>query len=360
MPTQTFRQVTIVGNAQQRGRSYGEQLADEILQTVKVYRELLPRSDDFLLAGGERVRNYLKSLDPNLGGDLVAEIDAIGEAIRGRYDFDARWLYALNARTELLGLGVDECTSVCFQETGLLGQNWDWARALEERVVFMTIVPDDGPTIWMLTEPGIIGKIGMNSSGVGACLNILRCRRDSLPIDGLPIHLVLRAILNSESLNEARETLMAYHIDTASNILAGDGAGACFDVEFAGTEQRWLAYDAAVTLHTNHYCADGTHLNAGFEDELQSSFNRYARGSELVSKLSAFGLAEMDELLCDQSGDLPINREYVPYAGFPPQHTVGTVATLLMDLRNRQLYLRRGPYRPDQDLVEMPLGSPIS
>ena len=75
---------------------------------------------------------------------------------------------------------------------------------------------------------------------------------------------------------------------------------------------------------------------------------------ELLDELSTYDLAEMDKLLCDQSGDLPINRAYVPYDGFPPRHTVGTVATLLMDLRNRQLLLRRGPYRSDQELIQMP------
>lgn len=356
MPTQTFRQVTIAGNAQQRGRSYGEQLANEIIETVGVYRELLPRSDQELLTGGERVRDCLQMLDTKLAADFVTEIDAIGEAVRalGNSDLDTRWLYALNARTELFGLGVDECTSVYFRDTALQGQNWDWACTLEPLVVFMTIVPDDGPTIWMLTEPGIIGKIGMNSAGVGTCLNILRCRRKALPTDGLPVHLVLRTVLNSQSLDEARRTIESYHVDTASNILAGDGTGACFDVEFAGEEKKWLPCDEAVTLHTNHYCVDGPDLNAGFEADLQSSFNRYDRSSELLGKLSAYDLAGMDELLCDQSGELPINREYIPYDNFPPQHTVGTVATLLMDLRNRRLFLRRGPNRSDQDLVEMP------
>lgn len=52
----------------------------------------------------------------------------------------------------------------------------------------------------MITEAGIIGKIGCNDAGIGVCLNALRtstCRNK------VPIHLELRAILDSSTFSEA-------------------------------------------------------------------------------------------------------------------------------------------------------------
>ena len=74
-------------------------------------------------------------------------------------------IYALNARSEILALPAQECTALCFPDARLLGQNWDWAQDLEELAVLMRIVRSDGHRILMLTEPGMIGKIGMNSAG---------------------------------------------------------------------------------------------------------------------------------------------------------------------------------------------------
>ena len=89
-------------------------------------------------------------------------------------------------------MGANVCTALCFQPTALLGQNWDWSSQLENLAVLLQIRVSENMTIQMLTEPGIIGKIGMNSQGIAACLNILLLNK---PLDGVPIHIVLRSIL---------------------------------------------------------------------------------------------------------------------------------------------------------------------
>jgi len=361
-----FRQVTIAGSATERGRSYGEQLANEILATVAVYQELLPLPAKEVLRRGRQARAYLLGTGDLRLAEFVAEIDAMCEAICRTSDsaFDAAWLYALNARTEILGLGVDECTALYLRRAACLCQNWDWVERLEQLAVFLTVVPDDGPTIWMLTEPGIIGKIGMNSRGIGVCLNILRCQRAERPAGGLPIHLVLRMILNANSLDEARQVIGTQFIDTTSNILAGDRHGTCFDVEFAGTEQHWSSCQDEITLHTNHYCVEGTPLNDGFEDDLQSSFRRYERAQALTTattgslddpNIDDLDIDDLDRVLSDRSGPLPINRVYESYPQFPSSYKVGTVATLLMDLKQQRFFVRRGPVAPEHKRVEMPL-----
>jgi isopenicillin-N N-acyltransferase-like protein len=47
------------------------------------------------------------------------------------------------------------------------------------------IIRPDGHQLIQLTEPGILGKIGMNSAGVGVCLNILAAGLPGYHIGGL-------------------------------------------------------------------------------------------------------------------------------------------------------------------------------
>ena len=60
---------------------------------------------------------------------------------------------------------------------GLLAQNWDWHPDLRASTVVWIVEHDDR---WFatLTEAGILAKIGLNSAGLGVCLNILRTTAD--------------------------------------------------------------------------------------------------------------------------------------------------------------------------------------
>ncbi len=45
---------------------------------------------------------------------------------------------------------------------------WDWDREMEDLAVILDIVNEDGHRIMTMTGPSMIGKIGMNSCGLGA------------------------------------------------------------------------------------------------------------------------------------------------------------------------------------------------
>ncbi|TBU36645.1 hypothetical protein BD309DRAFT_1085098 [Dichomitus squalens] len=109
-------------------------------------------------------------------------------------------IVALNARSEIaLGQWDDGCTSLAWRlrdsagsgfERQLLGQNWDWRVGVGKNLAMVSIEQDGKPKIWMVTEPGIVGKIGFNSSSVGVLLNAIRARPISTSL--LPIHCLLR------------------------------------------------------------------------------------------------------------------------------------------------------------------------
>jgi isopenicillin-N N-acyltransferase-like protein len=73
--------------------------------------------------------------------------------------------------------GPNECTSLFCPTNGILAQNWDWDKTLESLMFVQKITRPDRHQLIQLTEPGILGKIGMNSAGLGVCLNILSTGR---------------------------------------------------------------------------------------------------------------------------------------------------------------------------------------
>ena len=82
-----------------------------------------------------------------------------------------------------------------------------WLPSQKANLVACHITQPGKPSISMITEAGIIGKIGLNDRGVGVTLNAIRAV--GVRFDALPTHLALRAALEAESRKEAVEMLEA-------------------------------------------------------------------------------------------------------------------------------------------------------
>jgi len=253
------------------------------------------------------------------------------------------WLYALNARTELaLTNQSGECTAMVFPQHKIIGQTWDWAQALEDNSVVMEIQFPSGHKILQLTEAGIIGKIGLNNRGLGLTLNILWLL-DSVLI-GVPIHIVLRAVLESQTLDGARNAINRSGGGKASNIIVAQ-AGRAFDVEFDGIGSIYHVIQDEVYTHTNHYIHSAKiQLD---ETERANSIARYKNAVEELSKVQDFTAQEMISILSDQS-----NGEDSILAAYKLDTQIGmgscgTLATVVMDLEKRSMKVRKGnPYSP--------------
>lgn len=96
---------------------------------------------------------------------------------------------ALNVRTEImfglftdnpeLAVESDACTSLSLKtrDSSFLGQNWDWQIQQSHNLVVCQISqPEtDIPRLSMVTEAGVIGKIGINDKGVGVGMKVRCC-----------------------------------------------------------------------------------------------------------------------------------------------------------------------------------------
>jgi len=328
-----FPEIKISGTPRERGYAHGEYLSAEIEATIDIYATLFKKSSAEIFDRAKHFRRVIYEYNP----EYCEEIDAIAAGAKIN---DPLWIYALNSRSEILALDpnvhANECTALCFRSSSLMGQNWDWSRQLEELAVLMAIGISEEHTIHMLTEPGIIGKIGLNSYGVGTCLNILLINK---PLNGVPIHIVLRAILESQTIEEAKKKIQRSGNGKASNILFGDQSGNFNFVEFAGDETYLSESRNQCLVHTNHYLERPINPNAG---DFRNSYTRYQIANEKTSTLSKFTIDEMKKILTDRSHhEFPIWRSYIHNDNLPE---VGTVATVIMDLKAKQLHVRKGNY----------------
>ncbi len=326
-----FPEIKISGSPEELGYAHGAALASQIEANIDFYAKVFKKPQGAIFERARHFREVIRAYQPA----YCQEIEAIAAGARIR---EPLWIYALNARSEILALTpsgtIQECTALYFRPSAVLGQNWDWARPAEETTVLMQVRVTPDLTIQMLAEPGIIGKIGLNSYGVGACLNILLVDK---PLDGVPIHIVLRAVLESRTLGEARAAMQRAGFGKASNILCGDREGNCLDMEFAGDESFLLQPDGPAMVHTNHYL--GKPLNAETEN-FHNSNRRYQVARARAATLTDFSLDEMKAILSDRSDpEYPIWRAYQPDEDLLD---VGTVATIVMDLKAGKLHVRKG------------------
>jgi isopenicillin-N N-acyltransferase-like protein len=182
--------------------------------------------------------------------ELVAELE--GDSSAAQVPLSA--LVRLQARTELMG--GPECSLI--GRPGAVSQNWDWH-------------PDVVPLVWVveqpggrwfatLTEAGMVGKIGLSSAGLAFGLNFLRCSLDG-GLGGVPIHVLLRVLLDrTETLEDAVSLLASARVSASSSITVAS-AGEVVTVEVSPGGARVLRGPELV--HTNHFLAE---LPAGARD----------------------------------------------------------------------------------------------
>lgn len=326
-----FPEITISGAPFERGVQHGTQLRREIGETIAFYRSVFSLSEEQIT---ERT-SYFQAVIREFNQDYYDEIMGIASGA----NIDPLWIVALNSRTELLSSSHStvskECTSLFFSEQAILGQNWDWGKAIEPLTVLMKIIRPDGHTIRMLTEPGIIGKIGMNNHGLGVCLNILN---NGKVLDGVPIHVILRAILDCQTLAEVNSLLTQHALGKASNVMVGDAKGNGFGLEFCSEKTYQLQGEPDYLLHTNHYL--GEEINSPNNPDFNSSYARFTKATELLSACNQKGAHEMQAILSDDSNAaLPIYRDYVPSKLLKED---GTIFTIVMKLAKQKMHIRKG------------------
>lgn len=320
------RHIEIGGTPREIGLAHGQQLAAEIASTIAIYRHAFNLPEHRIVSEAARFAEIIAAYAPALG----EEIDAIAQGA----DQPAHWIYALNARSELMAASVGECTSIYFPETGVIGQTWDWMEQLEPLFAVLTIQREKGHALITVTEPGIVGKIGLSSAGTGVCLNFMGAATRQT---GVPIHVVLREMMEAENLAHARRRMDNAGTGRSGHILVGSADEGGFSQEFVGDQISRTEIAHRPFAHTNH-CLQ---LTAEEEEVRVNSEARLSTAEALVGQAATADLDTVKRILSDESHPTHrICRPFGPLSGM----TIGTVCTVAMDLRECRLDVRGGPH----------------
>jgi isopenicillin-N N-acyltransferase like protein len=329
-----------------RGLCHGRMARDQVVASLRTYRRLFK---DFVGIEWEDAKRIGLRYARPIGAyapDLLEEIRGVAEGSGN----DLAEILALNSRSEiaLSARLVDGCTAFAAFGTAtaggdvLLCQNWDWRASQREAFVVLLIEREDRPAITMLTEAGIIGKIGFNSAGLGACLNAIVT--DQVREDGVPLHVVLRRILDSRNLGDAIQAVGAAGIASAANFLIAQDRGGALDIEAVPSDFDVLLPDRDMICHTNHLRS--LRLVAVRDlgkMVLPDSYPRLARVVRLLEERhGCLSEAEAYAILRDRdNGPDSICRREDPQD--PEGKRLQTVFSVVMNLTRRQLSVTDGP-----------------
>ncbi|GAB3468542.1 C45 family autoproteolytic acyltransferase/hydolase [Actinophytocola sediminis] len=332
----------MIPESTEHGREFGTVWRAQIERTFTGYAELfaaLGVRRDQVRDWGERALTETRSWAPLLA-DEIDDV-AAGAGL-------APWqVGALNGRTEILAAagvtGEGDCTtSVVLPGGGAAPrtvQTWDWHDTLRHAMVLRSIRPRTGFRVCTFTEFGVVGKIGVNSAGLGLHFNVLRHGSDHAGI-GVPVHVVARRILDeATTVDDAVELARSARLSASSalTVVTIDDAR-CLELSPDGVAE--LPADDFL-LHTNHFLdprlAEGERTTA----LLSTTFERLALLRDRIGALGAVDrAARVDALRAHRADGAPVCAH--PDPALPPHTRWESLATIGLDVADRRLDVHAG------------------
>ncbi len=346
-----MQRVVARGDPLARGRAYGRQAAAKVQRCIAAYREAFQHRAG--LAWRDALAHARGFEDDIAVFSPAALLEMRGIAEGAGAEFDA--ILALNCRSELMfaaarrGAVPSECTSFAVVPEAsvdghmLLGQNWDWVPFAREVCVLVEMQRDDGPDFATVVEAGMLAKVGFNSAGVGLCTNTLVSAKDA-GSRGVPYHVMLRALLDAESVAGAERILTSVDRALSANYLVADKSGAAANFEtIAGgaSAVRTTRPARGLLAHANH-----------FLDPEFAPIDAYVGNSpHSLTRLDAMRRGLAGPGLCvERMQSILRDHDHAPngICGHPdpaahPLYSRTTVASVIADLTTGDIWLTEGP-----------------
>ncbi len=249
------------GTPRNRGEVHGEQFRDKIASlyggwaygvektTGKTVAEV---SEDFVL--NTRIAQAMQTWAPGLYAELQGMASAANLPFNGFFMFNStdenEWF--LKYRGYDLDLPEARgCSSVSVAgDTRYAGQNMDIPGATEGFQVLLHIKHENSDLeSYVVSLTGMLALMGLNNTPLGVVNNSLRQLNSR--IDGLPVNVMVRALLEQNSLNEAINFIRsAPHASGQNYILASDTGAAMFECSANGA--TYIPEKDGRLFHTNH------------------------------------------------------------------------------------------------------------
>lgn len=312
-----FPFIDVSGAPYERGKQYGQQAADRVRKSAKLYGQTLivlgytsTTRNQLIMSFAKEIENfaphYLEEMRGIADGANVAVEDII--MINARTEVIAKARAEKNEKAELAG--SDGCTAALIMKersaTGNLihGQNWDWRAECVETSIVLRSRSDHGPDILTFVEAGGLSRSGLNSAGISITANYLECDRDFTQI-GVPLSLIRRKVLEQEHFAMAIKTVATTPKSCSNNIMIGMKQGFGIDFECT-TNEAFPVYIGPDNLivHANHWVstvAQTKLVDTGRSGSPESQYRDY-RVRTLLNKKEKLDRADLKQALFDNFG----------------------------------------------------------
>ena len=372
-PRAPFRSIEVAGSPRQLGIDHGRQAADLIAGSITTYQDRFQREARLAWDRALELSRTIRQAIGDFDIDLLTEMEGVAEG-SGQ---DPLAIIAINSRTEIMALAgahalpvdgaarpdgaapdqaarslVDahECTSAaCLPEVTadghtLLGRNWDQDLRLVDNAIVVTVRPDDGAHLVMLTEAGILFRDGVNEAGIGVTGNSLSCEQDGKDVLGMPVSVIRRRMLRHASMAKAaHEVFTAPRSYSINHLLAASGGGA-IDLEAAPRDVFWVVPEDGVLVHSNHFLdprASVTVRDDGPRKNPSTLYRHLRVRQHLTERSGSVTVSDMRAAFSDHFGWPESVCSHPKHEN--DAHPTGTVASIVMDLDARSMHITPHP-----------------
>lgn len=249
------------GSHQEIGEQHGEEFRSLIRNFLGDLREnasirIKAKFDEKIMQDWMR-KNWAYSVeyDPLLGKELegiakgadVKTLDIV---------FLNAFLDIVNARDDRSAATLLGCTSFAATHDATkdgktyIGQNYDMEAFYNKYRILMRISGDNEPTSLVYSYAGIVGCAGLNSEGIGVCINFLHTRDATF---GTLYPLRVRKILSQSRIGDAIGASTIGVRAGGVNFLIGDKSGFAINVETTSKKHDIIFSKGGVLAHSNHY-----------------------------------------------------------------------------------------------------------
>ncbi|MEM2949529.1 MAG: C45 family peptidase [Nitrososphaeria archaeon] len=278
-------EISVEGKPFHVGKVYGEIAKDLISKNIETYKRIFLHK--YGLGWEKLVEKACK------GAEEVSSFNADAiEFMRGIADgagVSLNDVLVLNYRYEIIFSEKSSCTSIGFSndEDTFIAQNWDLYAGIEANVVNLRYRINGGPTVFTQVEAGALTHRGLNSEGIGLCINALRSKNDGGKL-GVPAITVLGwSILNCRRFSRIFELVKDAKRNSSINFLLAK-KDFIVDLELTPDDFEYIEEDDnGIIVHTNHFISDRfRRLNAGLKGLSGDTFVREIRARQLIRKLN--------------------------------------------------------------------------
>jgi isopenicillin-N N-acyltransferase-like protein len=360
--------VELGGSPRERGRTHGEQLRTQIQALFDYGRKSLqqaggPSLEDvctfFLHATNHQAaaRRWTPGLVEEIAG--IAEGADVHPAVLWSFQLqdESYWFNTGQLEHFSPSTDPDRCSSLGIPgqdgRPALLAQNLDTPTLYNGAQTLLHIrYPDSDREAYVVTEPGLVGICGLNSSPLGVCQNTLALKLN-YDRDGLPAMLVARGMIDQPDLDSARRFLHTIRHASGINYMIADSQ-TVEDYECSPNQvRRFLPQAGGDRLaHTNHPLANTDRLDP---QQLSEAFRQLYQGSNehsfsrlgcldrcLSADAGPVDVARLKQILSShESAEFPVCRH--PQPGADPMRGMTNDSLIMVMSKPAELHVTSGP-----------------